>query len=413
MNTLGFVNNLKIAQKMMLTLSLTVGLAVAFTAAILNHYVKQKHDELFAQRSLVVADMLSHATLASVAFMDKKQAIEELNVLRSRSDIRYGCLYNNQLRKVLAEYYAEGEEGYTCGPFAGEDYYQSTPQDISIYKNLSRNGIEVGGLYLVINNHEQKEQRKTMVVILFSASLISCFLALLLTSKMSAALYRPIQNLDRTSQNIARLKDWSLRAEKQSEDELGALVDTFNEMVTIIEKDQHELERLAYYDALTKIPNRRLLEQKVISALARAKRLKKQVAIIFIDLDDFKWVNDSLGHDQGDVLLRTIAERISGCMRLEDTLARFGGDEFVILAEMIGSPDEVDTICERVLGSLKEAIFLEAMNYKAKVSLGAVCADPHDAEIYELMKKADIALYHAKRMGKNQYQIYYDGMEAV
>ena len=390
----------------MLTLTLTVALAVFFTAIFLNYYVKDDHKEMFAKRSLVIAEMLSHSTLASVAFMDIKQAQEELSVLLKIPDIRYACLFNSQLNRVLAEINQRDVVDRRCGPFPNKDFRAANDQEISIYKVLERRGVEVGGLYLVLSNREQIKQRKNMMLIFIASSVIACLLALMLTSRMSASLYRPLQDLGRTSKMIAKQRDWSLRAEKQSEDELGELVDTFNQMVEIIERDQEELKRLAFYDSLTGVPNRRMLERKIIRAMARAKRLNKCYAIIFIDLDDFKWVNDKLGHDQGDVLLKTITERINEGMRIEDTLARFGGDEFVILAEMINDRAEVETICTRVIASLDEKILLKDVVYQARISVGAVFANPEDGDMYQLLKKADIALYEAKDRGKNQYQLY-------
>ena len=385
-----------------------MGLAVLFTAITLNYYVKVEHEKRFSLRSEVIATMLSHSAIASVAFMDRKRAQQELKVFRSLKDVRFACLYNSQLKEPLAVFNDHDVVKRKCNGFPAEDFTISNRHEISIHKVLTRNGVRVGSLYVVISSSELIDQRKNMVLVLIISSLISCALALSLTSKLSVSLYKPILVLDKTSKDIARKRDWSLRATKYSNDELGGLVDTFNSMIDIIERDQTELRRLAYYDPLTAIPNRRLLEHKIYTAIARSRRQKKNFAVIFIDLDDFKWVNDTLGHDQGDILLKSITERMSSCMRAEDTLARFGGDEFVILAELLNEQKEVEHICDRVLGALKEPIPLKEESYFAKVSLGVVYADSTSRDMFELLKKADIALYEAKKRGKNQYQIYSD-----
>ena len=167
-----------------------------------------------------------------------------------------------------------------------------------------------------------------------------------------------------------------------------------------------KIEELAFYDPLTKLPNRRLLLDRLNHALASSGRNEKMGALLFLDIDHFKTINDTLGHDIGDLLLEEVAKRLSSSIRKNDSVARFGGDEFVILLESI-SQDIDDTasqtlsIAENILSIIKEPYQLATHQYKATISIGITLFNNQDSSKEELLKQADIAMYQAKAEGRN------------
>ncbi|MGF6775761.1 sensor domain-containing protein [Paraburkholderia sp. GAS334] len=182
--------------------------------------------------------------------------------------------------------------------------------------------------------------------------------------------------------------------------------------VTDLIRYQEQLEYQANYDSLTRLPNRNLLRDRLQHALIAAQRREHGVAVVFIDLDGFKNVNDSLGHSVGDRLLGVVAERLARCARASDTVARHGGDEFVIV--MTDTVDEQSLIAwmERVRASISEPVWLDGTELYVGCSMGASLfpQDGHDAET--LMKKADLAMYRAKDMGRNTFQFFQPEMNA-
>jgi diguanylate cyclase (GGDEF)-like protein/PAS domain S-box-containing protein len=159
------------------------------------------------------------------------------------------------------------------------------------------------------------------------------------------------------------------------------------------------LEHQAFHDALTGLPNRRLFMDRLAHALARTGRRDERVAVLFMDLDNFKVVNDSLGHDAGDLLLASVAGRLKRCLRPEDTLARFGGDEFVVLLEDVADPEEAVQVAERIIGDLGSPFPVEGRELFVRASVGIACGEASTKSADDLLRDADTAMYQAKAEG--------------
>lgn len=182
--------------------------------------------------------------------------------------------------------------------------------------------------------------------------------------------------------------------------------------VTDLIRYQEQLEYQANYDSLTRLPNRNLLRDRLQHALIVSQRHNKGVAVVFMDLDGFKNVNDSLGHSVGDRLLSVVAERLARCARASDTVARHGGDEFVVVMTDVVDEQSLIAWMERVRASISEPVWLDGTELYVGCSMGASLF-PQDGEDAEtLMKKADLAMYRAKDMGRNNFQFYQPEMNA-
>jgi diguanylate cyclase (GGDEF)-like protein/PAS domain S-box-containing protein len=188
---------------------------------------------------------------------------------------------------------------------------------------------------------------------------------------------------------------------------VGALVD-----ITQRHAVEQELKHQAFHDSLTNLPNRSLFMDRLQHALSRLKRHKESLAVLFLDLDRFKIINDSLGHEVGDQLLQAVAERLISCLRPDDTVARLGGDEFTILMESIGGVDDAVLVAERIADALQQPFTLNGQEVFMTTSVGiAVSYDGGDSP-EDLLRDADVAMYRAKIKGRAQHEVFDPDMNA-
>ncbi|MCS3903610.1 diguanylate cyclase (GGDEF)-like protein/PAS domain S-box-containing protein [Methylohalomonas lacus] len=181
---------------------------------------------------------------------------------------------------------------------------------------------------------------------------------------------------------------------------------------------ERAIEHLAYYDSLTQLPNRHFLHERLKSALRNNEISGRQGALLFIDLDNFKTLNDTLGHDLGDLLLQHVARRIVDCLRQDDIVARIGGDEFVILLEDItDSPGliekNVTSIANKIINAFTPAFELKGYEYYSTPSIGITLFDGRHESVDDLLKRADIAMYQAKAAGRNTIRFFNPQMESM
>ena len=175
----------------------------------------------------------------------------------------------------------------------------------------------------------------------------------------------------------------------------------------IAERKRYEarLEEMALRDALTGLANRRLLGERVTQALGYAQRNKSAMALLYLDLDGFKQVNDALGHDAGDLLLKAVAVRLVAAVREIDTVARVGGDEFVIGLWPLHSIDDIDIISKKILAAVSRPFDIKQQAVNVTTSIGVSVFPYHGKDVESLLKSADLVLYRAKRDGRNTYRI--------
>ncbi|SEE63771.1 PAS domain S-box-containing protein/diguanylate cyclase (GGDEF) domain-containing protein [Pseudomonas coleopterorum] len=180
---------------------------------------------------------------------------------------------------------------------------------------------------------------------------------------------------------------------------------------------EQRIHRLAYYDALTHLPNRTLFQDRLYNALQQAERQQSWVVLMFLDLDRFKPINDSLGHAAGDRMLKDMATRLLGCVDDDDTVARMGGDEFTLLLQPRATRElalnQAIHVAEQILGSLVKPFVLEGREFFVTASVGIALSPQDGGELSQLMKNADTAMYHAKERGKNNFQFYQADMNAT
>ena len=202
----------------------------------------------------------------------------------------------------------------------------------------------------------------------------------------------------------------SINAIKGSEGKAIHYVGLFHD-ITDIKRSEDQLRYQANYDALTGLPNRQLFNDRLKVAIAHARRNNLPLGVLFIDLDDFKNVNDSQGHYFGDLMLKQVAERLTACCREEDTVARLGGDEFLLLAQYIREEEPAAaSLAERIIESFKKPFTLKDKQIFVNASIGITIFPDDGSDIETLVKNADVAMYRAKDHGKNQFRLFTDVM---
>jgi len=176
---------------------------------------------------------------------------------------------------------------------------------------------------------------------------------------------------------------------------------------------EQRIWHIAHHDALTGLPNRSLLHDRLDQALTQAARSEHRLAVMFLDLDRFKSVNDTLGHHVGDQLLKHVAERLREAVRAVDIVSRLGGDEFVVILPEVQGPDDAIRVAQKIIAALAPAVTLDGNLLHATPSIGISIFPDHGSEAYGLMKHADTAMYHAKAGGRNTFRFFEPGMNSA
>ena len=274
-------------------------------------------------------------------------------------------------------------------------------------------------------NEAEREARIAVWAIcaaMLLASLLGLAVALIISRSITNSVAECLGFASRVAQG-----DLSTRLLPRGESEFGTLAVALNRMTEVLEERdaelkqsntllqqearQHQLaveraEYLAYYDSLTALPNRSMFSKLLQQAISLARRDGTQLAVLFVDLDRFKNINDTLGHEAGDLLLQEVGKRLQACLRESDTVARLGGDEFVVLLPAPRDAADVEVIAHKILAAISKSFVVHGQDFRVTASVGVSTfpKDGHDEQ--SLMKNADIAMYQAKEEGKNNFQWY-------
>ncbi len=244
---------------------------------------------------------------------------------------------------------------------------------------------------------------------LFNSILIGILILILVGLSayyVSDNITKPINRLVETTKRIAA-GDLATKAEVTSDDEIGQLSHSFNEMMESLKQSEERLQYEAFHDVLTALPNRSLLLDRLERMIERNRRHREyKFAVLFVDLDRFKNVNDSMGHTKGDELLVAISHRLRSCLRTMDTVARLGGDEFIILMDEIQDVTDATTLAERILKELGPVFNIDGQEIYVSASIGIAVSNATYTQPADYLRDTDTAMYRAKSLGKARYQVF-------
>ncbi len=413
-----------------LTLLMTIISVVTLGAAVSMFAASQLStlENSAVENTLAKAVLISGSVESAVLFDDERSANKTLRQLRNDPAIEYAAVILAD-GQILASYQkapglAQPLFDFDKTFFIGSDY-------LDVYQPVGQPGAEAGHVFIRSNLEKLRQQRNEYALILALILFAGAFLAYILSTYFQKIITDPIKSMVGHIEEIYATKNYRKVLNLDREDELGKLAAGFNHMLLAVQDREEELrshgehlqalvemrtEQLhhkAHYDSLTGLPNRHLLFERLQHAIKSAPRNGRNIALLFLDLDRFKVINDSLGHGVGDQLLKAVARRLSEVGREEDTVARLGGDEFVFLLENIEKPERVARVAERIIRRLSHPFKLKDHAVHISTSIG-ISIYPEDGEDEEtLLKNADTSMYHAKEKGPNQYCFYKDDMNVA
>ncbi|MCW8107822.1 EAL domain-containing protein [Alteromonas ponticola] len=278
------------------------------------------------------------------------------------------------------------------------------------------------GYVVLVSDVNQLVQRSKRSLLWQSLPLIIVvsLIILLVSFLFVNRLLKPLYALSRFTQEVSESKNYSLRYEDTHNNEFGQLGNNINSLMDTIEveltinheqnqtlmEQQQTMTRLANFDSLTGLPNRQFVMDNLRLELARAKRADDDLVLMFFDLDGFKGINDSLGHETGDLILIEVADRVTTMLREGDLVARLGGDEFIILPDRDTSDASVTNMANRVISAFSESFHLRGLSLTVGVSIGIARAKDANYELSQLMSNADLAMYRSKAKGRGTYTIF-------
>lgn len=371
------------------------------------------------------ADMASQNMSAAIAFNDKEAAIDILETFRVVTGISFAVVFDRD-DGIFAHYIREEDGAAVVPGFLAENTeYSISFWHVAVRKQLSVNGDKLGTIVIQSDLAEVYKQLGLYLLTILPVMVGVLFIANVVLSRLQRHITEPIGSLVDVSTRISKHGDYSMRAKPSQLTDVGALSSAFNNMLERIQHREAELEseiaerlrvekkldRLAHFDNVTELNNRHFFNERLQAVIARSEQFKERTALMFLDLDNFKTVNDTLGHDTGDELLRLVSKRLSDTLRFGDIICRIGGDEFAIILENVAQTSVASMIAEKCLASLAVPISINGNEIYVSASIG-ISVYPDDASsMHELLKYADTAMYYAKNSGKNAFRLFLPTMQ--
>ncbi len=386
------------------------------------------------------AAIIGSSLASAIIFDDEISANSTLRLLDKNKQVKYaavrlpnGSLFaefskddankssNLESSEPLSTWTSRPANNQQANVILGKEY-------LEVIEVISEQGSSIGYLYIKTSLDRLSQQRIYYGQIFSYVFLFSLFLAFILSSAAQRIITQPLRVMVDYVQALSTTKDYRRRLRLHKNDELGMLANGFNHMLNVVAEREQELknqssnlqaivdertEQLyhkAHFDSLTLLPNRYLLSDRLEHAILTADRKKEGLAILFMDLDRFKLINDSLGHDVGDELLKAAANRLKEISRDSDTVARLGGDEFIYLAEGIEKPEDAGRIAQKINEVFKTPFVLANYVLHVSTSIGISVYPSDGQESSHLLKNADVSMYHAKEQGPGSYCFYRDEM---
>ena len=372
------------------------------------------------------ARMVSENLSAAMVFGDVVAATEILSSLNAVDDMTNAALYDER-DELFATYHRAGQKKRTFGVVTEADTYQFSARGLIVSRTFNFKAKKLGTIVLSVDLQSLYNRTMVFILLMSGVFIISMAIAHAVLQRLQRVVTVPLTALTKLSDAIANHGDFSLRADVNPSADIGLLAVGFNSMLDRIEKRESELEteidrrqqvesrldRLAHFDHVTDLPNRNFFNDRLNFALEHASEHRQKLIVMFIDLDNFKTVNDTLGHDAGDQLLKQVSERLADCLRQGDSVSRIGGDEFAIILENVKDIEGGQRVAEKCLARLSSSMHIGGHDLHVSASIGIAMYPDHATELSMLLKYSDTAMYFAKSAGKNTYKVFTPSMHGA
>jgi diguanylate cyclase (GGDEF)-like protein len=446
-----------IRQKLVAISLLSSGAALILACGALIAYELVSFHDVTLQKLSSVAGVIAANSSAALSFDDPESAEATLSALHAEARIIGACIYQADGARFAA--YRRDADSPGCDPWLADVPPENgRGRSLSVSLPIELEGEALGTIVVRSEALDLYARVLGYGSIVGLVMLVSGLASLPLASKLQRFISDPILRLVETARRISADHDFSVRAMSEGRDEVGVLVGAFNEMLDQLElrdlalarhrdnleeevekrtselravneelerqvaqREQAEdrIRRLAYYDVLTGLPNRQLFQERLDKALSSARCRKTTVGLLFLDLNRFKQVNDTLGHSAGDELLCEVAKRVAKSVRFTDYVARdgevsrLGGDEFTVLLTEISEASAAAEVAQRVLTELEQPVTVGGYEIFPTASIG-IAVFPNDGSDAEtLLRNADTAMYNAKARRRNAFEFYTEQMNVI
>lgn len=417
------INRYHLASKLVWASSTVAMLVASMAYVVLMAFLLWSDRMALRASAEVTAQIMARNLVPAVLFRDAKAADEVLASLTLNEDVESAFVVVKG-GNFFARYLGNGVDVRTQ-----EQYAKNEPQvgthfhwrmlDIIVPVDASPH---FTGVHLLLRYSLDRLHRRlgTIAMLALLASIIGVATWSVLQRHLLRPLLQPMSDLLGVMRTVSRTGDYSLRARSSSEDEVGELANNFNRMISQIErrdlalghelaerkKTEHQLDQAAHFDSVTGLANRHYFN-RYVQDLSRSPGARPSMfALLFIDLDNFKYVNDTFGHQVGDALLLSVAKRLKDTLRAGDLVARLGGDEFAVLLDRPKSMDDATRLANNILQALAESFDCEGFSFHIGASIGLAMMPHHARSFDELLSCADAAMYEAKSHGKNNVQVW-------
>jgi len=427
----------------------SVSLLLASVAFITTDRINTR--ESLGNNLRTMAEIIAANSSAALLFGDALAGEENLGFLEAQKHIEEVAIFRLDGSEFVSYRKESTGHAHPRKPDIETNNILFRDNHIELLCNITHEGEIIGVVYIRSDTKAVRERLIWFLGIVCVVLLTSLLVTLMLSAQMQRIITDPLLRLSAIARQISIERNYSLRVIGEGKDELGNLVVDFNKMLDEIQLRDDELkdhrtqleERVtqrtseleesnnqlsqskkqaetvakrmeyhAHHDDLTGLPNRILLNDRINTELAHARRQKSMMALLFLDLDRFKVINDSLGHAIGDQLLRVISRRLKNCIRDEDTIARLGGDEFMILLPRITSSSDAGRVGRKITEALVEPVSCNGHELHITTSIGISIYPFDSTDVETLIKNADISMYRAKELGRNKVVYYTAEMNA-
>ncbi len=423
-----FLRTLSLKKRFIIGVTITSIFPLFLVLGLIAYQNHKMYKKDLAETAEIMSDMLAANIAPALLFGDADAAMDAFVILVGNPHVSAAIAYDNN-NNVIADYPAGSSSASVLSRTVNRSR-SSSQKFFEITKPVMLYGNQVGTIWLQFKLDFLYERLRQYTEVFMLSFLVSLLFAIFLIVLIQRFFEKPIMLLMEAAQQVTEERNYRKRIRHNRKDEIGTLLNAFNNMMQVIEdRDKQllehsenleqiiqmrteEINHRANYDALTELPNRYLLLDRLKHSITSLKRHGGKLALLYLDLDRFKIVNDNLGHMVGDKLLIAVAKRLVGVLREEDTVSRLGGDEFVILMENIEKPEDVENVARLIIKSLKKPFDIMGHALHISTSVG-IALYPDDGEDENtLMKHADLSMYQAKKTGNGHYMFYRPDFDA-